>query len=378
MSSIMCIDDFINECGITVNSHTSGVYPELIGFKYSESTVFSSNWNDVSLRSRGIAFNRETGDVIAHPFDKFFNYEELKCENSRIKGLLESQKSKKFHPTISGEFRVMDKLDGSLGIAFFWKGKWIVKTAGSFVSSEAIWATAFLNNSCIRTDKMNPEYTYCFEIIWIDDPFVHPLTHVYAKNDMVLIGVILTATGEELGTKELKSEAESINSTISTIYEFTDFNDVYSFAKELPNDKEGVVVTFGSGFKVKIKGYEFLKIQKMFHNMIQKMFHNITPVAIIESISGGKVSIKGMIPEEMPDMRKFADTAEAAYKNTYDLCLGVAEKIKAMPRKDGYVIAAKNGRLCSTILRMAYGGNIFFDRVFIDLAKEKYKRDGEL
>jgi RNA ligase len=55
-------------------------------------------------------------------------------------------------------------MDGSLGIAFYYKGDWIVATRGSFVSEQATKATKMLKKYPIEhLDKNN---TYLFEIIY--------------------------------------------------------------------------------------------------------------------------------------------------------------------------------------------------------------------
>lgn len=47
-----------------------------VTYKYSRVTQFGYDWDDVTMSARGIIFNAETGEVVARPFAKFFNYNE--------------------------------------------------------------------------------------------------------------------------------------------------------------------------------------------------------------------------------------------------------------------------------------------------------------
>ena len=88
---------------------------KLVGFKYSRQTVYDGAWDEITLQCRGIVFEKSTGKIVAHPFDKFFNYQELYAENGELTAL-----GKILKPEITKKFRAMDKIDGSLGIVFFY------------------------------------------------------------------------------------------------------------------------------------------------------------------------------------------------------------------------------------------------------------------
>src|SRR5574344_145034 len=161
----------------------------LRGYKYTAEAVYSREWPFEALVCRGIVYD-ENGNVVAFPFRKFFNYEELFPENGGTEILdkvkfAQEQDIKKFGytgfiPAFDKKFYVTEKIDGCLGIAFFWNGKWYVKTGGAFDSEQAIWATAYIRNSHIHTDKMNPDFTYCFEVVYAGDQ--HPLTKYYKED----------------------------------------------------------------------------------------------------------------------------------------------------------------------------------------------------
>ncbi len=89
-------------------------------YNYSRTCQYENKWDEITKSCRGLILDQD-GNVVAKGFDKFFNIEEHNLEN------------------IPNEpFEVFEKLDGSLGILFWYQGKWILATKGSFVSEQAM------------------------------------------------------------------------------------------------------------------------------------------------------------------------------------------------------------------------------------------------
>jgi len=100
--------------------------PDIRIFNYTQTVQFSKAWDDVTRQCRGLILNVKTGEVLARPFPKFFNYGEH-IQNAW---------------TIPDEVPIIsEKLDGSLGILYSLNGKSWIATRGSFMSDQAIWAT---------------------------------------------------------------------------------------------------------------------------------------------------------------------------------------------------------------------------------------------
>lgn len=294
----------------------------LVGFKYTPETVYSQNWDEVSLLSRGIVFEIATGKIVAFPFKKFFNFEELYESATMNKTNFANTLPKDYLcADFSGKFRVMEKYDGSLGIAFFYNGKWVVKTGGSFDSEQASWATDYLNTKC-NTECLNKDFTYCFEIIYDED--VHPIH--YNFEGLVLLGVIDTQTGIEQPIEVIRSYAD-FGYMIAKEYEFGNFANVVKFAKKRDNIYEGVVITFENGWKTKIKGEEFLKLQKL--------FHNISKEAIWENFDYWNEKYKDFdfimnIPEELKAMKEFAAELPKEFEEKRSRLLLISNTIAKM------------------------------------------------
>jgi RNA ligase len=131
----------------------SQVHPNLplTIWNYTERVQYENLWDDITLMCRGLVTDNE-GNIVARPFRKFFNIEENKHTPTR-------------------DFDVYEKMDGSLGIFFYYKGEPVFATRGSFTSEQAIKGKEILN-------KYNWEYgtyegyTYLFEIIYPENKIV--------------------------------------------------------------------------------------------------------------------------------------------------------------------------------------------------------------
>jgi RNA ligase len=140
---------------------------------YAEKTSFEKAWNDVTRACRGLIYNVDTLEVVARPFDKFFNYEELGPD--WLKNHLDDRAE------------IMDKMDGSMGILYpVPSGGYAIATRGSFMSDQAIHATAVLHE---RYPDFRPDkgVTYLFEIIYPGNRIV---LDYYGMDDLVLLGAV--------------------------------------------------------------------------------------------------------------------------------------------------------------------------------------------
>ena len=334
-----------------VSMHESGNY---VGFKYNINTTFNQLWDDVTINARGITFDKTTGEIVARPFKKFFNHTELMTVDGVLTTLGEKLKPE-YRPNLIGKFRSMNKLDGSLGITF-WdkysdkKNKWRVKTGGSFTADQSGWAQEWLYQN-VDCTEMNPRYTYLFEIIYNGDRHVVK----YDFEGMALLGVISNETGEEVSLEELIKIAKQLNVRMSEIVEFDNFNDMMKVVSQYPKELEGVVVTFDNGYKCKLKGIEYCELFKVMNNLTEReMFMRYNPVT--DTFYANVDPTKGYrniddevleIPEELPDIRQYADNLREQMHNLFNQTLEFAKtflekKLDGKERYD-YVTSALKG-----------------------------------
>jgi RNA ligase len=191
-------------------------------WNYSEKVQYEGLWDDITLMCRGLVTNSE-GDIVARPFRKFFNIE----EGRHI-------------PT--EQFNVYEKMDGSLGILFFYNDVWVLATRGSFTSDQAVKGFEMLKN--YEYEKLHKDYTYLFEIIYEENRIVVK----YSFEDLVLLGMIETKTGYEV---DLYSEVNDIrlknlisNIGIKVVKRYDGIKDYSVLKGMIGDDEEGFVVQF--------------------------------------------------------------------------------------------------------------------------------------
>ena len=144
------LNKYISEGLVVKNDHPT--LPISI-YNYSRTCQYENKWDEITKACRGLILDQE-GNVIAKGFDKFFNMEEHQPEE------------------IPNEpFEVFEKLDGSLGILFWYQGKWILATKGSFVSEQAIKGREILVKK-YNFEPIPKGYTTLVEIIYPENRIV--------------------------------------------------------------------------------------------------------------------------------------------------------------------------------------------------------------
>jgi len=224
-----------------LHKQTHPIY-DLTIWNYSPKVQYDRLWDDITSQCRGLVTNSK-GDIIARPFKKFFNYEEHKPEDIP-----------------NEEYVVYEKLDGSLGILFNYQGEWILATRGSFTSPQAIKGKEILNKhdiSALRKDN-----TYLFEIIYPENRIVVDYGN---EEKLVVIGGIHTETGEEVPDSSLFWMQEAGFEIVTT---YKTWGEGYDLLKEeISKYKEGYVIRFKNGFRMKIKGDEYKRLHKILTNV---------------------------------------------------------------------------------------------------------------
>ena len=225
------LNDMIEKEYVNVTKHPQ--FPLYI-YNYSRKCQFEHTWNEVTETCRGLIVDEDL-NIVARPFKKFYNYEELLQMNVQIP---------------DEEFEVYEKLDGSLGILYFWKEKAYIATRGSFTSDMALHATDILNTK-YDVSLLDKSKTYLFEIIYSED--LHIVTYKDV-DDIFLLAVIDNETG-------LDYDISKWNSIFKCTTKYDGFND-YTKVRDAFSGKnrEGFVIKFKSGFRMKLKFAEYWEL----------------------------------------------------------------------------------------------------------------------
>lgn len=205
-------------------------------YKYSNATVWKKEWNDVTMASRGLVVNDETNEIVARPFSKFFNYNEVSAPAHLMKGRIS----------------VTEKLDGSLGIGFNSPDGFQITTAGGFQSTQGAHATKLYNDRYNGKWEPRPDVTYMWEIIYPENRIA---VNYGEEDDIHMIGAVSIKTGKSIPLNEI-TEWNWKKAT-----EHNDFNDLKSVtSSEDRANHEGYIVHYlDSDTRVKFKHEEYLR-----------------------------------------------------------------------------------------------------------------------
>jgi RNA ligase len=212
---------------------------DLILFSYKRECQYKSpeEWNWFEKVSRGLVMNT-SGEIVARPFDKFWNYGEVQPTGEVIE--------------------ITEKVDGSLAVIFHHNGQWHVCTRGSFVSEQAIWAEKFLHeNYDLRGVQTNN--TLLCEIIYPDNQIVIDYGD---REDLVLLGIRNNNGSRDWWFSAVKLFANCYGFKTPPCYEVEDIDKLIKKAESLGPDHEGWVVRYSDGTRVKVKGAAYLELHK--------------------------------------------------------------------------------------------------------------------
>lgn len=249
-------------------------------WNYSEKVQYDSLWDDITLSCRGLVTD-DKGNVVARPFRKFFNIEEGKH-------------------TPTEQFQVFEKMDGSLGILFFYGDEWVFASRGSFTSDQALKFKEIFTKK-YKTSHLYTPNTYLFEIIYPENRIVVDYGNI---EDVVMLGEINTESGDELDLNHYT------NSIFSVVKEYNGIKDYSSLKSLVDNNAEGFVVRFSNGDRMKIKGEEYLRLHRI--------MTNLSTTSVWEILStNGKIDefIKDVPDEFFKKIQDFAFDLSLRYYN---------------------------------------------------------------
>lgn len=268
---------------------------DLVLYNYTPKTQFEQNWNEYTRQCRGIILDKNTQEIVARPFCKFFN-------------INENEETQAIHLPAE-PFEVFEKLDGSLGILFYYNNKWNIVTRGSFHSEQAKNAESML--ATYNLQSLDPSFTYLLEIIYPENKIV---VNYESKKALVLIGAIKNKTGDELSYAQLEQVSKATSFELMKKYTYSKISELLELSKTLSKDYEGFVVRFSSGVRIKIKGKEYLKI----FNILEQL----TPLAFWRTMKNGKVDEQYLqqVPEEFKkEAEGIINALELEYNQTFEL-----------------------------------------------------------
>lgn len=273
-------------------------------------------WNEVTDKCRGLIFCSQTGEIVARPFSKFWNYSDPRHPETMPENF----------PSIVPS--ITKKMDGSLGILYRYERISYIATRGSFASEQAIWATEWLNSHTPAV--MWPDgWTPLFEIVYPENQIVVK----YDWQGLVLLAVVNNETGEEMPRSELEDLAQM--NMVRLVDKFDKAIEV-CVAEDIENEEGYVVAWHRPGtwpLRVKVKMETYCRLHKL--------LTQTNPVTVWEMLKDG-LDLTTLTADIPADFVVWINTVESQllsmYKSIEDSALSAmleydGEKVVTTPEQ---------------------------------------------
>ena len=276
----------------------SQVHPtlDLTIYNYSQKTQYERMWNEETLSCRGLVLD-SLGNVVARPFKKFFNLSEVEGEIPDL------------------PFEVFEKMDGSLGIFFWYNGNPIFASRGSFTSDQSKVGWEILKG--MDYENLKRGVTYLFEIIYPENQIVVD----YGDTEkLVLLGAIETFTGEEIPYSGIGENLERFE----LVRKWSNKKSISELAKENDLIREGYVLRFSNGYRVKVKFEEYCRLHKI--------ITSVSNIDIWEKLKDG-LPLNEILDKVPDEFYGWVKNTENRLREEFQDILGDSEKILYSMRK---------------------------------------------
>lgn len=298
----MNLQKFIDEKYISVQKHPT---EDLFIYNYTQKAQFNKVWTEETLTCRGLIMDGK-GNVVARPFRKFFN--------------LEEQKNIPAEP-----FTIYEKMDGSLGILYWIGDTPHLATRGSFTSEQALRGTQILHKYSMYFDELDKDLTYLFEIIYPENRIV---VDYKGREDIILLAVVDTKTGKDLDLYEYCSGFPFVS-------QLDGITDITTIKEREEINKEGFVIRFESGLRIKVKFNEYVRL----HRLIT----GINARHIWENLKEGK-GVEDLIDKVPDEFYKWVKETATKLNHEYEvieqvICSEIYDQVKNLPTRKEQALA---------------------------------------
>lgn len=255
----------------------------LVLVKYSVETVYSNNWDTVTINSRGNVYDNISGEMVANTMPKFFNYSELDKLN--------------IVPPYHLRYKVYDKIDGSLITIFRYKGKIVITSSGSFYSDTQKIAENLYYEKYHNKIEIKDGYTYQFELIHpldnqrTDDGRLLKVVDYGDRKELILLAVRENISGDDLDIEPYRNLP---NWQVTNEIQGKDLSELINIAETSEYcNAEGFIVKYENGFRIKVKYKEYFRLHRIYGSLSKK--------TILESVINNQPIPLDNVPNEFFD-----------------------------------------------------------------------------
>lgn len=304
-------------------------------YTYTRACQYDRHWTPATINCRGLIAHDPTGHIIARPFAKFFNHAEHALGHD-------------YAPPLPDEpFEIFDKEDGSLGIVFHHDGRWHVASKGSFISEQALWAQAWLDQTPAAA-VLTPGYTYLAEILY-------PENRIVVNNGQERTLVLLAVHGPDGSESPLWKHREDWAALggrvvrswpalpLPELVRLAALNEKLDGTAATGSDAEGWVIRFASGVRAKVKIAEYVRLHKVLTGVNARDIWRALAVTVLGPGADAKRTAQALncSAAEIEAMRKVADPLAAILDNVPDefdawvrgICADLTSHVEALERE---------------------------------------------
>lgn len=342
----------------------SGLDTVSVIYKMFDSKTFDDN---IVRESRGMTFNKNTGNIIGRPLHKFFNMGErpnTEKENVDFKNLI----------------AIWDKIDGSMISAHRVKGDIRFKTQKNFLTKESMDANNFAhaNKNIINfCNELVDDFTPVFEF---KDP-AHVIVVPYDKKELVFLHLRHIKTGayidyKDPGLNDLLKKHDIPYLLPKTFPEkdgVIDIDSVISHLKEV----QGI-----EGYVFQFKGGEMIKAKSDWYNAQHRAEAGLRPRDVANMYLDGTLDdVKGNLKTEGYNINPILDIEseilkdltkiEKAVKRVVELNKELSVKDFAKKVNQDFLLSRIAGPLMAEFRDIDFDYNYYYKKNMVD-SGEKY------
>lgn len=274
-------------------------------FNYNENAEYQNRWNFFERISRGLIIHATTGEIVARSFDKFFNWRTDQ------------------HFSQAPIVRVMEKLDGSLGILYRQPNGYAIATRGDLNNPQTKWANQKIQHFDLTDLPL--EYTLIFELIY---PKNRIIVDYGQREELVLLAIRNRFTGEYIAWEQVTEIAQKYGFSLPLCYQFNQVEDILTRTAELDGNAEGYIVEFADGQFFKFKGQRYVELAQMeiglsFKSVVDAVYHDRLEM------------LKAKMPEEfLAQIDRWVEEIQQIFSNIYDQARAAFENAPKTTKKE--------------------------------------------
>ena len=298
LKNIELVKKLIDEGYINKEKHPS---EDIYILNYSKTCSIEKKWNEATMECRGVIVDAYY-NVLYRPFDKFFNYEEID-DKSIIPG---------------GAATAYEKIDGSLGIMYWIDEVPYIATRGSFVSDQAKHATEILHtkysNEIELIKHLRGTYTFLFEIVYPENRIVVDYGDM---DDIILLAIVNTKhPGNEI-------PIEFYEKYFHTAKSYGTFDDWLGIREKFDGQgREGFVLKFDNGFRMKMKYEDYFRLHRLRSYMTKKHIFEFVETGRLDELHEMleqfdeeiQISVKNILEEFTDRFNEIEEEARGEYR----------------------------------------------------------------